>query len=172
MGKVIDITSRLNPEKTRVKLKGSAGGPSATVVDMVEPRQAILSDERRDLRRTILTEFVGAFTVVPERGLLRVSLYDISEDGLSFEVETGQGHFDRQEPIAMRIYLNHKTYFEFVVKVKWYEPHDELGVIRHGASFVRNTVNDVALSHFVKFIEAVSVNLQADEGDLQISQGS
>lgn len=172
MGKVLDITSRLNPSKNRVKSKGSKGGPVAPVFDMVGPRQAILNDERRDLRRTILTEFVGAFTVVPERGLLRVSLYDISEDGLSFEVENNQGHFDRDEPIAMRIYLNHKTYFEFVVKVKWYEMHDEIGMVRHGASFVRNTVNDVALSHFVKFIEAVSVNLQADEGDLQISRGS
>lgn len=169
MGKVLDLTGRLNARKNdgKSKIKGLA-----PVVDMVEPRQAILNDERRDLRRTILTEFVGAFVVVPERGLLRVSLYDISEDGLAFEVETGEGHFDRDEPIAMRIYLNHKTYFEFVAKVKWSEIHDDLGLVRQGAKFVRNTVNDVALSHFVKFIEAVSVNLQADEGDLQISRGS
>lgn len=169
MGKLIDITSRLNTQKQTKKAKITGVGE---LVDMVEPRQAILSDERRDLRRTILTEFVGAFVVVPERGLLRVSLYDISVDGLSFEVETGEGQFGREEPIAMRIYLNHKTFFEFVVKVKWSEFHDDLGLIRQGAKFVKNTVNDEALTHFVKFIEAVSVNLQADEGDLQISRGS
>lgn len=139
---------------------------------MVEPRQAILNDERRDLRRTILTEFVGAFVVVPERGLLRVGLYDISEDGLAFEVEVGQGHFNKEERLAMRIYLNHKTFFEFVTEVKWWENHADDGFVRHGARFVRNTVNDVALHHFVKFIEAVSVNLQVDQGDLQISSGS
>lgn len=169
MGKLIDITGRLSSQKQSEKSKNST---AAQVVDMTGPRQAILSDERRELRRTILTEFVGAFVVVPERGLLRVALYDISVDGLSFEVEVGEGYFGREEPIAMRIYLNHKTYFEFVVKVKWSEIHDDLGVIRQGARFVKNTVNEEALEHFVKFIEAVSVNLRADEGDLQISRGS
>ncbi|HRO68448.1 MAG TPA: PilZ domain-containing protein [Pseudobdellovibrionaceae bacterium] len=169
MGKLIDLTSRLNHRKNTGKGKGHQ---VAEVLDLVEPRQAILKDERRDLRRTILTEFVGAFVVVPERGLLRVSLYDISEDGLAFETETGQGAFHKDERVAMRIYLNHKTYFEFVVQVKWLENFTDAGFIRHGAKFVKNTVNDVALAHFVKFIEAVSVNLQADEGDLQISSGS
>lgn len=144
----------------------------APVVDMVESRQAILNDERRDLRRTILTEFVGAFVVVPERGLMRVSLYDISDDGLAFEVDHGNGTFHNEERVAMRIYLNHKTFFEFVVQVRWQEAFDDAGFVRHGAMFAKNTVNDVALHHFVKFIEAVSVNLKADEGDLQISSGS
>lgn len=169
MGKLIDLTERLSVRKD----KDFVGAKSlAPVVDMVESRQAILNDERRDLKRTILTEFVGAFVVVPERGLLRVSLYDISEDGLAFEVDANQGRFGSSEKIAMRIYLNHKTYFEFVVQIKWYEEQLDQGFIRHGTRFVKDTVNAVALSHFVKFIEAVSVNLRADDGDLQISSGS
>lgn len=169
MGKVLDLTARLNARNDKKKGRTEAPAP---VLDLVEPRQAILSQERRDLRRTILTEFVGAFAVIPDRGLLRVSLYDISVDGLAFEVENGQGQFHQDERLAMRIYLNHKTYFEFVVQVKWFENHADAGFVRHGTRFVKNTVNDVALHHFVKFIEAVSVNLQADEGDLQISSGS
>lgn len=169
MGKLIDLTSRLKTEKSSPVVGLPAAGE---IVDLVAPRQAILRDERRELRRTILTEFVGAFVVVPERGLLRVSLYDISEDGLAFEVEQGQGAFDEDDRVAMRIYLNHKTYFEFVVNVMWCESFEDQGFHRHGTKFVKNTVNDVALAHFVKFIEAVSVNLQADEGDLQISSGS
>lgn len=169
MGKLIDLTTRLSIQD---KKKKSKSGGAGEVVDMVEPRQAILNDERRDLKRTILTEFVGAFVVVPERGLLRVSLYDISDDGLSFEVDGTQGRFDAGERVAMRIYLNHKTFFEFVIQVKWFEDHMDIGFVRHGARYVRDTVNDVALHHFVKFIEAVSVNLRADDGDLQISSGS
>lgn len=169
MGKLIDLTSRLSGRKDKTIRSGKVLAP---VVDMVEPRQAILNDERRDLKRTILTEFVGAFVVVPERGLLRVSLYDISEDGLAFEVDATQGRFGSSEKVAMRIYMNHKTYFEFVVQVKWFEDHLDQGFIRHGTRFVKDTVNAVALAHFVKFIEAVSVNLQADDGDLQISSGS
>lgn len=169
MGKLISITDRLNTRKDNTN---GTVGPSAPVFDLVEPRQAILKDERRDLRRTILTEFVGAFVVVPDRGLLRVGLYDISDDGLSFESEVEQGHFNQGERVAMRIYINHRTFFEFVVSVQWVEAQSDWGVTRHGCRIVRNTVNDVALHHFIKFIEAVSVNLQADEGDLQISSGS
>lgn len=169
MGKLIDITGRLNHRKDKAK---KPSGPAAAVFDLVEPRQAILKDERRELRRTILTEFVGAFAVVPDRGLLRVSLYDISDEGLSFECDMGQGHFNIDERLAMRIYINHRTYFEFVVQVKWLETNNAWDVSRHGCRIVRNTVNDVALHHFVKFIEAVSVNLQADDGDLQISNNS
>ncbi|MBX2988741.1 MAG: PilZ domain-containing protein [Bdellovibrionaceae bacterium] len=169
MGKLIDLTARLNNKKDS-KIAGMK--KKAEVFDLVEPRQAILQDERRELRRTILTEFVGAFVVVPERGLLRVSLYDISDDGLAFEMDLEQGSYQEHERVAMRIYLNHKTYFEFVVQVKWRELQEQQGIIRHGTMFVKNTVNDVALKHFVKFIEAVSVNLRADDGDLQISNGS
>lgn len=169
MGKLLDLTGRLNTRKHK-KIKGAAG--NAEILDLVEPRQAILKDERRELRRTILSEFVGAFVVVPERGLLRVGLYDISDDGLAFELETNQGAFDKNERLAMRIYMNHKTYFEFVVQVKWQEVFEASGIIRQGAQFAKNTVNDEALKHFVRFIEAVSVNLRADEGDLQISSGS
>lgn len=169
MGKLIDITSEL---KSRNNKKKSVSGQSAQVVDMTEPRQEILDAERRDLKRTILTEFVGAFVVVPNRGLMKVALFDISDNGVAFEVETHQGGFSKDEKLAMRIYLNHKTFFEFVIQVKWFETHDQFGIIRHGSKFVKNTLNDVALHHFVRFIEAVSVNLKADEGDLQIPSNS
>lgn len=168
MGKLLDLTERLNTQKHKTITSFKTSAP---VVDLTEPRQAILSEERRELRRTILTEFVGAFVVVPERGLLRVNLFDISDVGLSFEVDGTQGRFDQNERVAMRIYLNHKTYFEFVAQMKWHQVQED-GMIRHGGKFIKNTVNDVALGHFVKFIEAVSVNLKADDGDLQISSGS
>lgn len=169
MGKLIDITSRLN---TRNNSEKSSTSKTGDVTSMVDARQAILLSERRELRRTILTEFVGAFVVVPGRGLLRVSLYDISENGLAFELETNEGTFELGERVAMRIYLNHKTYFEFVTEIRRCEEFDDLGFNRIGGQFVKDTVNDVALHHFVKFIEAVSVNLQADDGDLQASRGS
>lgn len=169
MGKLIDITTQL---RSRNNTKKSSASGTAEVVDMTEPRQEILDAERRDLKRTILTEFVGAFVVIPGRGLMKVSLFDISDNGVAFEVDTHQGHFAKDEKLAMRIYLNHKTFFEFVIQVKWFEAHDQFGYIRHGSKFVKNTVNDVALHHFVRFIEAVSINLQADEGDLQIPSNS
>jgi len=43
------------------------------------------------------------------------------------------------------------------------------GVTRHGVNFVKGTVNDQALFHFVKFIETVSASLQTDHGDVMVS---
>ncbi len=169
MGKVLDLTSRLNTQNDKTK---SFKSELAIVQDMVEARKEILQSERREIRRTILTEFVGAFIVVPQRGLMRVSLYDISENGLSFELDLKEGTFEDEERVAMRIYLNHRTFFEFVVAVKWSEDFSEQGFNRMGGPFVKDTVNDVALHHFVNFIEAVSVNLLADNGDLKVSSGS
>src|ERR1700761_5499056 len=110
MKNVIDMTERLKKQrKPAVKAKG----PSAPVIDMTEKRNAILSQERRQVKRTLLSEFVGAFVLVPEKGLAKVTLYDISENGLAFDIEASAGHFQLFEEIAMRVYLNQQTYFPF-----------------------------------------------------------
>lgn len=167
MGKVIDLTSRLKSRnyKENMNIKRTV----SEVVDMTEARQTIINNERRDVKRTILTEFIGAFAVLPERGLLRVSMYDISDRGISFDVETTEGRFLEGEEIAMRVYLNHKTYFPFIVRVTYSRPLEQEGIVRHGANFTVGTVNDVALHHFVKFIETVSASLKTDDGDIQVS---
>lgn len=174
MGKVLDLTSRLRAGKETpnrkkeidVKFFGSQAGE---ILDMTEAREAILSRERRNVKRTILNEFIGAFVVLPERGLYRVSLYDISEKGMAFDIDMPLGHYKQGEEVAMRVYLNHKTYFTFIVKVANARVFEEENVIRHGANFVRGTINDVALHHFIKFIETVSASLRTDSGDILVS---
>jgi hypothetical protein len=178
MGKVINLSGRL---KNRISgdlpagtpssppKESSSGGSETTIVDMTEARQQIINNERRDVKRTILTEFIGAFAVLPERGLMRISLYDISDRGISFDVELTEGRFLEGEEVAMRVYLNHKTYFPFVTKITYSRPIELDGITRHGANFADGTVNDVALHHFVKFIETVSASLKTDDGDIQVS---
>jgi hypothetical protein len=165
---VIDFKSRL---KTKKGKQGEVSSLKAQgeVVDMAERREAILQAERRTTKRTILSEFVGAFAVIPGKGLTKVTLYDISEDGLSFDTEVLQGHFHLGESVAMRVYLNQKSYFPFVVKLQNLREISEEGVYRHGAHFVKGTVNDEALHHFVKFIETVSTSLEGDTGDMKAS---
>jgi hypothetical protein len=46
---------------------------------------------------------------------------------------------------------------------------EDEGVVRHGANFIKGSVNDVALHHFIKFIETVSASLKTDNGDVQVS---
>lgn len=170
MGNIIDLTGRLktrNHKENPANLKKQKDKPE--VVDMTEARQQIINNERRDVKRTILTEFIGAFAVLPERGLMRLSLYDISDRGISFDLELTEGRFLEGEEVAMRVYLNHKTYFPFIVKITYSRPMEQEGIIRHGANFTAGTINDVALHHFVKFIENVSASLKTDDGDIQVS---
>ena len=163
MGKVLEFTARLRSENSLEKKQ------SAEVLDITEARQEILSRERRNVKRTILTEFVGAFLVLPDKGLVKVALYDISENGLAFDLDMLEGAFQEGDEVAMRVYLNHTTYFPFTICVSNGRVFEEEGVCRHGANFVKGTTNDVALHHFVKFIETVSASLKTDTGDILVS---
>ena len=146
----------------------------APVLDMTERREAIINDERRKVRRTILTGFIGAFVVVPARtdgkgGLLKVEVYDISTNGIAFDMPEKCGHFQKGEKIAMRVYLSHDVYFPFIVQIQNQRALSSEAAYRHGANFLRGTVNDEALLHFVKFIETVSASLERDKGDVMVS---
>jgi len=167
-GNVVDFKGRSKKKKDG---KSTTGAKAAPVIDMTERRQEIIVEERRKTRRTILTSFIGAFVVVPRKGLVKVALYDISENGLSFDIENTQGQFPLKEEVAMRVYLSQDIYFPVQVKIQNARAEDAEGVYRHGALFVKNASSDLALQHFVKFIEAVSQYLQVDAGD-HVSSGT
>ena len=123
------IPERDKQPQTAAKAKGD-------VLDMTEKRQEIINSERRRVRRTILAEFLGAFVVVPNQGLLKVTLYDISETGLAFDIDALAGHFKKDEEVAFRVYMNQSTYFPFTVKVNNIRLQTDEQVYRHGAKFV------------------------------------
>ena len=163
MGKIIDLTSRL---KTIAPALDTHSPSQNEVVSYDEQKQKILFHERRQIKRTILTEFVSAMVVLPEKGLLKVAIYDISEEGISFDIETENGKFKIDEEVSMRVYLNQKTYFPITIQIKHVTDEASEGVIRHGSVFMRGASTDAALQYFVRFIESVSVGLKKDEGDL------
>ncbi len=164
MGDVIDMRSRI-----KVKSQGSEKQAEASIVDISEKRSEILKEDRRKVKRTILTEFIAVHTVVPGMGLMKVTLFNINEDGLAFDIENARGHFQVGEEVAMRVYLNHQTYFPFIVKIRHVTEIQDEEVHRHGAELLKDTVNDVALNHFIKFIETVSASLKHDKGDVVVS---
>lgn len=164
---VIDISKRLKSKKSTDESGKEVD--AALVVDMTKRRNEILSDERRNVKRTILTEFIGAFVVIPNVGLRKVALYDISENGISFDLNEEVGKFKKGEEIAMRVYLNQKTFFPFTVSLKNTQYLDDEAVTRHGGEFLKGDLNEDALFHFVKFIETVSASLMTDHGDVMVS---
>lgn len=170
MGKVIELNRFRNEQK-----KANSNTPlekttpsKLEVIGFEQAKVLLLEKERREAQRTILTEFVSAYTVLPERGLLKVELFNISEAGLAFDVEAAQGRFNIGEEVAFRIYLNHKTYFGFTVRIRYANEISEEGVIRHGTEFTDVSKGDSALQHFIQFIESVSTRLKEDDGDLLI----
>ncbi len=166
---VIDITIRRQKE---TKEKKPNPVVNRGITDMTERRMEALREERRQVRRTILTEFVGAYVVVPGKGLKKVALFDISENGLAFDIEFEYGGLAPGEELAMRVYLSQYTYFPFVVKINNRRHIPEEGIYRQGVSFVKDSVNEEALFYFVKFIESISVNLCRDNGDKLVSKYS
>lgn len=165
---IIDIKPLL---KKRSKANVTEGKKSGDLLNFVEKRQEMLSQERRQTKRTILTEFIGAFIVLNKQGLQKVDLYDISETGLSFDLAKQFGQMKAGEKIAFRIYLSHKNYFAFTVKIANVRFIQDEDLYRHGCQFEAGTYNEEALYHFVRFIESVSMNIKVDSGDL-ITGGS
>ncbi len=165
---VLNITDRLIERRKKSRKGGKVSNDlsSSSVESISELRAEMIKEERRQVKRTILTEFVGAFAIIPGSGLVKLALHDISDSGLSFDVEEKFGHFNNGDEVALRVYLNQDTYFPIVVKVANCRFEASEGSYRHGASFVKDSVNQEALGHFIKFIETVSTSLRADLGDL------
>ncbi|MCB0393624.1 MAG: PilZ domain-containing protein [Bdellovibrionales bacterium] len=136
------------------------------IIDITDRRQEIIRAERRRAKRTVLTQFVGAFIVLPKKGLQKVELYDIADKGVSFDIPFEVGKLDIGEEVAMRFYINQKTFFPFTIRITNCRDINEEGIFRQGSEFLRDPSNTDALNHFVKFIEAISLSLQEDSGDI------
>jgi hypothetical protein len=171
MGDVIDFKSRSkavsNPEKDFSQKLAAA--EVSQVIDITSIRSKTLQEDRRKVRRTLLTEFIAVHTLVPGMGLMKVALFDINKEGMAFDIDSKKGHFRSGEEVAMRVYLNAQTYFPFICKIKHVTEITDEEVHRHGSEFVKGTINDVALNHFIAFIETISANLKSDKGDVLVS---
>lgn len=167
MSNVIDIRKRL---KYQNSTGISNGQEDANIVELTALREAAINEDRRHVKRTILTEFIAVHAIVPGFGLLKVHLYDINDKGLSFDLEAGRGRFNASEEIELRIYLNQFTYFKVDAQIANVRAVEDEGVVRHGCTFIKNSVNSEALSHFVKFLETVTASLRRDKGDILVSK--
>lgn len=167
MSNVIDIRSRL-------KHQNSSGlsqvDQSASVVDIGPMREERIKADRREVKRTILSEFVAVHAVIPGQGLLKVHLFDINEKGLAFDIEEQRGKYNLGEAVELRIYLNYQTYFGIHCRVANVRVLSDEGIIRHGCEFVADSANNDALSYFVKFLESVTASLRRDGGDILVSK--
>lgn len=167
VAKVIDITSRLKTVNTHNTTGTVDQSQKPLNIDEFKSKfQPVLLRDRRQVERTILSDLISGMIVLPEKGLYKVSLFDISEEGLAFTMEKDMGAFQVGEEVALRVYLNRKTYFPLYVKIKHatYDSQEEL--VRHGVEYLKGSATDVALQHFVNFIISLNEGLKIDDGDL------
>ena len=166
---VIDFASfkRSAPYRTNQQDGEEFTGVTGQIIALEEHKIEAVGSERRGVRRTMLSEFVGAFIVVPEVGLQEVCLYDISDGGVAFDLEIKYGQFKIGEEIAARFYLSQNNYFTFNVHISNVRMLEDEGVFRHGTRIVRENHNFEAIDYFIKFVEAVSSIVKIDKGDLR-----
>lgn len=141
----------------------------AQVFDVTQRIQDRQAEDRRQVKRVVLNEFISAHVYVNGRGLVKITLKDVNEGGLAFDIDERHGQFARTETLEVRFYLNHETYFKFNVQVAHATTLDNEGVHRHGCRFIGESLNNVALQHFMAFLQNISASLRTDTGDRVVS---
>ncbi len=172
MGDVLQFPRVQKDESNMPSTSQNAHGEvhEATIVDVTQKILEQQSEDRRKVQRVVLNEFISAHVHIPGRGLLRVVLKDIHDGGLAFDLSEREGNFNRGETLEMRFYMNHETYFKFSAKVAHFHHNSEEGYYRHGCQFSEEGINDVALRHFILFLQNIAASLKTDRGDRTISQ--
>lgn len=166
MGDIIDLKGR----RRGAEKSDEVSAPEIPVMDITNIRRQQIEYDRREVKRTVLNGFIGASVLVQGRGLLRVSVFDISRGGLSFDMSSQLGQFREGEEIAIRFYFSHNVYFPFFMKITSIRISPEDGISRHGATFVQERSNMDVLHSFVDFLETVVTDLKNDKGDLFINE--
>ena len=167
MGNIIDISTRIKSKKSS---NSGSLAENTSVVDITATREDMIKEDRRQVKRTILTEFISMHAVVPGYGVLKVYLYDVTTNGLSFDLDANRGHYRLGDEVELRMYLNHQTFFQINTKVSNVRDIPEEGIVRHGCEFIRDSANNEALEYFVKFLESVVASLRKDNGDILVSK--
>jgi hypothetical protein len=171
MSNVINLFDRKPVQSEQKPLLQREEDPAAAkVVNLNEKRSKVVTTDRRMKERVLLSDFISVQVVIPGFGLIKASLYDIHENGVSFDMESRHGKFKVGEEVALRVYLNRESYFPITLKTKHATYIADEDVNRHGAEFVKASENDVALHHFVKFLESASRVLRSDKGDLNLNR--
>lgn len=94
--------------------------------------------ERRKHRRRPVLDTFRFFAVIPQKGPLRLRIYDVSDEGMGFEVDSTAGEaelFDVRpgETINVQFYLNQSLYLPLSVQVVRVDAEGETRTV--GAKF-------------------------------------
>jgi hypothetical protein len=120
------------------------------------------SSERRRVKRRAILDSFSLFVVMLKKGPYRLSVGDLSELGIGFDVDLEEDPdttpLSVGEILDLEFYLNQSLYIPLQARVMRIEA-DENGDRRVGAEFVRSisgTPEISAITDFVKMLDSVS----------------
>ncbi len=127
------------------------------------------ADRRSARRRPILATF-AVFVVIPKKGLHRLEVRDMSENGIGFDVDI-EGESVTDFPIKIgdsidfRFYLNHSLFIPMKIKIRRIEDHP-MGR-RAGAEFLeKRSPSHKAFLGFLNLLDHMVdvVQIDAEQG--------
>jgi hypothetical protein len=113
------------------------------------------AERRRSRRRPILSTF-SLFVVVPQKGIHRLPVHDVSDLGIGFDLDTegeepGDFPLRQGEQLSIHFYLNQSLYLPLDVRVARLE--DGQGIRRIGAEVLTQTKNDPNAAAYQAFLQ-------------------
>lgn len=114
-------------------------------------------ERRRSKRRPILDSF-SLFCVVPKKGVHRLTVHDLSDLGIGFDLDIEGENFDEfpiklKEKLEIQLYLNQSLYLNLEGNVARLE--DDKGIRRVGAELTDRSSQ--AYKAYVAFIQMLDL---------------
>lgn len=124
--------------------------------------------ERRRAKRHAILQTFSMFLVVPKKGIHRLQIHDLSDEGIGFDYDL-EGEDLKESPIQtgeildIYIYLNQSLYLPLNVEVRRIHQGDGTLTRRIGAQFTqKNSKSHMALLAFLDMLDAVSEAARID----------
>jgi hypothetical protein len=122
--------------------------------------------ERRQAKRRPILDTFSLYIVIPKRGVHRLEVHDLSENGMGFDIdiegeESSFFPIHEGDSIDLRFYLNSSLYIPLSVQVIRVEDHQRK---RHiGAQFQeKDSSNYSAYLSFIQLLDQIINVLQID----------
>jgi hypothetical protein len=126
--------------------------------------------ERRKTRRRPILETFSFFCVVPKKGMHRLLIHDVSDQGIGFDLDA-EGEEDQTfslksgEALDVHLYINQSLYLPLSVKVARIEERNVGGRVRRiGAEFSVKDKGYEAFGAFLAMLDSIVDVAQIQQG--------
>ena len=130
---------------------------NSKVINFEDKRSENLEKKRRKFERLMFENLIEVYAEIKEEEIFKISLLDISRDGLQFEVPIikGQkGPFSIGDIINVRLYFSSNSYLPATIEIKHSQENIEDGrsFYRYGCLIDKTEDSFKPLGSFIEFL--------------------